>query len=336
MKNLLVILFLSLMVAGSVRAHTCSNPSTAPSWDNTIINNGDGTGLLVHVQAPMGFARVALDLAYTHNLTLLRPRLPDDTPIPGFSPTGTTIEPHDPALGEGNSEWTYGGSSAPTELRLPIAAEHAGSSRAVVLLIDTCGRSRAYDLVDGPLPVELVSFEGMLDGDDAVLTWKTAGELANLGFEVEHHDGFAWQARGFVDGAGTTTFARQYRYVVHDLAPGRHRFRLKQIDAGGGFRYSAEIELDVTAPEAFVLSAAYPNPFNAHATFALHVQQTQHVRVALYDTMGRLVTLLYDGTLPAGTRHAVRIDGSNLPSGTYFYRATGETFVEARPVTLAR
>ncbi|GIV57558.1 MAG: hypothetical protein KatS3mg042_0471 [Rhodothermaceae bacterium] len=316
----------------------CTDPATAPSWDNTLISNGDGTGELLNVMAPMGFARVWFDPVQRRNVTLLRPRTPDtNQPIPEFEPTGQNVPPFDPqTLGEGNTEWTYQGTSNPTELRLPIAAEHYGTSEATIWFTDTCGRSRAYDLVDGPLPVELVAFTALLDGRNAVLTWETGGEVGNLGFEVQHRSDADWQALGFVEGAGTTTFKQDYRFVARDLAPGTHHFRLKQIDAGGGVHYSPEVEVRVELPGAFELTPAYPNPFNPQATFSLAVRQTQHVRVALYDATGRQVALLFDGVLPADSPRTFTLDATGLPGGTYFYRATGETFAQTRSVTLLK
>ncbi|MDX1741749.1 MAG: choice-of-anchor V domain-containing protein, partial [Rhodothermales bacterium] len=141
------------------------------------------------------------------------------------------------------------------------------------------------------LPVELAAFDVRLDGTTAVLDWKTVSEFDNVGFDVEHAEASGdFVSVGFVPGAGTTSEARDYSYTVAELVPGAHRFRLRQIDVDGTTSYSDQVEIAVAVPERFVLSEAYPNPFNPTTTFELAVKQEQDVRVRVYDEMGRHVT----------------------------------------------
>ena len=93
-------------------------------------------------------------------------------------------------------------------------------------------------------------------------------------------------------------------------------------------------------PEAFALQAAYPNPFAASATIAFDVPETAHVRLVVYDVLGRAVAVLADGPFEAA-RHAVVLDGRGLPAGTYLVRmttegASGATFVQTQRLTLVR
>ena len=193
------------------------------------------------------------------------------------------------------------------------------------------------------LPVELTRFDAVADGPDVLLAWETASETNNAGFEVQHRSGTAttddhtaWDVLGWVDGHGTTELAQQYHYRVQDLEPGRHRFRLKQIDFDGTFEYHAEVEVLVEMVERFVIEPVYPNPFNPEAQFRFAVQRSQAVRVALYDLLGRQVKVLYDGVAASGQMQAVRIDGSVLPSGLYLVRMAGTSFVDTQIVTLIK
>lgn len=188
------------------------------------------------------------------------------------------------------------------------------------------------------LPVELVRFDAAVDGTDAVLTWETASETNNAGFEVEHAAGAdaAFVRSGYVDGAGTTTAARAYAFRLAGLAPGVHRFRLKQVDFDGTFSYSPEVEVTVAVPGAYVLSPAYPNPFNPQTQFTLTVAQGQHVRVEVFDALGRQVALLHDGPMAEGAAQTFTFEAGALPSGVYLYRAVGETFVATRRAMLLK
>ena len=189
------------------------------------------------------------------------------------------------------------------------------------------------------LPVELTSFEALVDGADALLTWQTASETNNAGFEIQrrskNEDG-AWEVLDFVEGYGTTEFAQRYDYRVEDLEPGRHRFRLKQIDFDGTFEYHGAVEVVVEMAERFVMEAAYPNPFNPEAQFRFAVSRQQAVQVALYDMLGRQAKVLYAGVASPGQMQVVRIDGNDLPSGLYVVRVVGETLVESQTVTLLK
>ena len=192
------------------------------------------------------------------------------------------------------------------------------------------------------LPVELTRFEAVADGLAVVLSWDTASETNNAGFEMhskrslENSEEADWQVVGFVEGQGTTLEPQSYTFRIEDLLPGRHVFRFKQIDFDGAFEYSPEVEVALELVEAFYLSAVYPNPFNPLAQFTLMVRQEQSVRVAVYDIQGRRVALLHEGSIAAGTHHRFVFQGAALPSGLYLIRAEGQTFSAVRSVVLLK
>lgn len=94
-------------------------------------------------------------------------------------------------------------------------------------------------------------------------------------------------------------------------------------------------EPDVSQPQGFTLSAAYPNPFNPSTTFTLDVNMVGRVVVEAFDVLGRRVAVLHDGRLVAGT-YALRFEADTLPSGVYAVRATVPEGIQTRRVTLLR
>ncbi|MCH7639452.1 MAG: T9SS type A sorting domain-containing protein [Bacteroidetes bacterium] len=94
-------------------------------------------------------------------------------------------------------------------------------------------------------------------------------------------------------------------------------------------------EPDADLPSGYVLSRIYPNPFNPQARFTLEVAETQSVRVAIFDALGRQMRILHDGVISAGSTDFV-IDGSGLPSGLYLLRVTGERLTTSQSLTLLR
>ena len=88
--------------------------------------------------------------------------------------------------------------------------------------------------------------------------------------------------------------------------------------------------------DAAALSAtAYPNPFASTATVRVTLPEAAHVRVTVYDVLGREVATLLDGALDAGT-HAAVLESGTLPSGTYVYRVVAGTAVTTGRMQLVR
>jgi hypothetical protein len=169
-----------------------------------------------------------------------------------------------------------------------------------------------------------------------VLTWTTRSETNNAGFEIEHDGGNGYQRIGYVGGAGTVTTPQAYSYRAEGLAPGTHRFRLRQVDFDGAFAYSPVTEVSITLDAAFAFGALYPNPFNPSASFTLAVHREQRVTVEVYDLMGRRMALLNRGVLAGDRAYTFTVDGSGWASGTYVVVAAGETFQSNQVITLLK
>lgn len=72
-------------------------------------------------------------------------------------------------------------------------------------------------------------------------------------------------------------------------------------------------------PMVTKLHQNYPNPFNPLTTITYEVPVAGHVKLSVFDVLGREVALVTDGMVSAGTHHA-RVDGSSLTTGVYYYR----------------
>jgi photosystem II stability/assembly factor-like uncharacterized protein len=74
-------------------------------------------------------------------------------------------------------------------------------------------------------------------------------------------------------------------------------------------------------PEGFHLHQNYPNPANPTATIRYSLEQSGHVRLEIFDLLGKQAGVLVDQDEAPGT-YAVQMDGHSLASGVYFYRLT--------------
>lgn len=192
---------------------------------------------------------------------------------------------------------------------------------------------------DVPLPVELSAFEATVDGPGvAVLQWTTASETDNAGFDVLHQapGTEAFASLGFVDGTGTTSAPRSYRFRATDLSAGTHTFRLQQVDVDGATTLSDPTEVTLVPSRAVALSAPAPSPVHTRATMTLSVPTPQRVRVSLFDVLGRRVRVLHDGAVSPAQPVMVTVRADQFAPGIYFVRAVGEQATTTRRIAIVR
>jgi hypothetical protein len=82
-------------------------------------------------------------------------------------------------------------------------------------------------------------------------------------------------------------------------------------------------------PEGFRLEQNYPNPFNPSTTIRYRLSGRLRVRLTVYNALGQQSAVLQNGEQDGGD-HEVRFDGSNLPSGVYFYRMQAGSFTATK------
>lgn len=87
-------------------------------------------------------------------------------------------------------------------------------------------------------------------------------------------------------------------------------------------------------PAEFQLGAA-PNPFNPATRITWQLAQAGPVRLALYDLQGRLLRVLHDGPLAAGS-HVRVFDGSGLASGSYLLNLVTPAGRQSARITLLK
>jgi hypothetical protein len=172
------------------------------------------------------------------------------------------------------------------------------------------------------LPVELISLIAEKQNEHSLVTWKTASELNNSHFEVEHStDGTRFRKVGEVLGTGTTLQYQLYDFLHVNPEKGNNYYRLKQVDFDRNFEYSPVItvnfETEASSPSIQV--NIYPNP----TTDILNIESSnsleQNTKYSIYNTLGQSV--ISNQLLNASG--LVQINVQSLPSGTYFLRVDG-------------
>jgi hypothetical protein len=184
----------------------------------------------------------------------------------------------------------------------------------------------------------LTSFVASAIGNDVQLSWTTATEMNNRGFEIQRKEGVEYQTIGFISGNGTTVQPQTYSFTDKNLKAGSYTYRLKQIDFNGQFEYSKEIEVDVIGLKEFSLAQNYPNPFNPTTTLSFSLAVDSKVSLKIFDVLGQEIMTLLNETKSAG-KHNISFDASTLNSGVYFYRidatgVDGQKFTDAKKMIL--
>jgi len=187
------------------------------------------------------------------------------------------------------------------------------------------------------IPVELTSFAANVNKEgDVILNWRTATELNNQMFEIERRsEEGQYIMIGYVNGHGTTTEPQEYTYIDNTVETGTFFYRLKQIDFGGRYEYSDEIEVEILGPLTFDLDQNYPNPFNPSTNIKYSVPETGSVKLSIYNALGEEVAVLVNGIVQAGF-YEVTFDASNLPSGAYYYRLQSDNLNQVMKMLLLK
>ena len=190
------------------------------------------------------------------------------------------------------------------------------------------------------IPVELTSFTAKANENQVELSWITATETNNQGFEVQKSNGGEFETIAFVQGHGTTTEVQSYSYVDKDVNAGTYSYRLKQVDFDGTFEYSNVIEADVPVPAVFALEQNYPNPFNPSTTINFKLAVDSKISLKVFDILGQEVATLVSGNFDAGS-HTATFNAANVNSGVYMYRleatgTDGSNFVDVKKMILTK
>ncbi|NND70110.1 MAG: T9SS type A sorting domain-containing protein [Rhodothermales bacterium] len=173
------------------------------------------------------------------------------------------------------------------------------------------------------LPVEITALATVVDGRNVTVTWETGENSDSFTYELElaQNDG-PFVSVAFLNPSTVNQENGRFDYMLADLESGHHRLRLSKIDANGRNIAFAITEFYVSLEPGLLVEAAYPNPFGTSTTVRVGVSESAPVRVELLNSVGQLIDVLHDSTVPANQMIPLKIDADRLPSGIYYVRAT--------------
>lgn len=136
------------------------------------------------------------------------------------------------------------------------------------------------------LPVDLIELAAVVENELVALTWQTASEKNNYGFEVQRSkNGTDWDIIGFIGGKGTITAVNEYRYLDSNPFAGINYYRLKQIDFNGAIQYSKIVSVKYNNSVKKV--QVFPNPSSGIVSLQFENPLKQRIEIRVLDDLGR-------------------------------------------------
>ena len=183
------------------------------------------------------------------------------------------------------------------------------------------------------LPVKLIAFTAAANDNNVLVSWTTASEENNKGFEVESSvDGNNFKFIGFVKGAVNSNTLSNYQLLDADAfennASNVIYYRLKQLDLDGKFTYSKVVSVNKDSKEENVFEV-FPNPFNNEFNIVVNATEAGNATVKTFDLQGKVIASK-NFTTVNGLNTLNMADLANLNTGIYLVKVTvnGKTFVQ--------
>lgn len=179
----------------------------------------------------------------------------------------------------------------------------------------------------GPLPVELILFNGTSEGSHNTINWKSAVEVNFSHYELESsEDGSNFSKISSVNPLGNVSSLNNYNYLDFDRYSPITYYRLKMVDLDYTFKYSNIISLENGMNKSQTL-VVYPNPATNELYIKLSIPNEKQASLLIHDILGRKMyeqkidlTQSIDNTF---------INTTEFAAGTYIVTITaGNSFSE--------
>ncbi len=112
------------------------------------------------------------------------------------------------------------------------------------------------------------------------------------------------------------------------------------VERSGNYSFRLSKSGKQILPDKSILNPNYPNPFNGRTEFSFTVAHPGHVKIIVYDILGRRVAILRDTMMEAGIYRAAwdarSLNGENVSSGIYFLQLQNEGSVSSRKIMVLK
>lgn len=173
------------------------------------------------------------------------------------------------------------------------------------------------------LPVSLINFKGEEVNGQNIISWSTATEINNQGFELQYSfNGKDFKKLNFViskQSNGNSNSILNYQFIDSKNTGGNVYYRLVQIDKDGKPNFSKVILVKGGKINSISISAIYPNPAKDKLNLVISSPENNNINIIITDLAGKIVRRQAFSIMQGGNNFDMDI--SALSAGTYFIKA---------------
>lgn len=209
-----------------------------------------------------------------------------------------------------------GDNTSVTTLKDESGNNYDGTINNFAMTGTTSNFTSEFPVLTGPcsvLAVDMISFSARVNGTVVDLSWKTASEMNNAGFDVQRSatGNSDWTTIGFVKGNGTSGDVHEYTF--QDMSPlgGKNFYRLNQKDLDGKSKISQVVGVVMNVSGRVSI---YPTVTRSLITLSLPDNSLLNTEYVIFGNQGKVIKK----ELISSTRQS--IDVSNLQKGIYYLK----------------
>jgi hypothetical protein len=183
----------------------------------------------------------------------------------------------------------------------------------------------------GPLPIELLNFNGKCNEGAVRIEWNTISETNNDYFTIEKSTkGIYFEPIGIVYSAGNSSSLKKYLFNDPQPITEMNYYRLKQTDYNGDHKYSDIISISVCS----IQETSIVNIYNVAGTLTLDINSANaaNYEICIYEITGRRVFNSEHYLLKHNNE--LKINSESFSTGIYFLVLRGDNQLINRTIVL--
>jgi len=190
-----------------------------------------------------------------------------------------------------------------------------------------------FDMV---LPVQLISFDAQLLGEEVAVTWATASEQNSDYYIVErrHESEDQFSPIGQVDAKGTVATISNYQLIDQQLYnSGIYYYRLKQYDLNGAFDYSHVVAVEIDNPTSVNLDfGLFPNPANESVNLTFDQLVSEDIEIQIISVDGKI----YQPANLIIEQNRIKLNTTEMAEGAYYIQVKDNAQIVTKSLIITK
>lgn len=275
--------------ASSCSGTTCTGYGSGITWSQNAVTNQSATSFVSHSYFYSDGSSCNIQTQATASTSVsVRPNMRFTASVPttfAWSPlTGLYID--------AAATTAYTGTNLTSVYAKPSVTTLYTATSSTSVPCSTSGTQNI--VVDcSSVPVTLLNFNGERRTGYNILSWTTATEVNNAGFELERsNDGLSFSKIASIaskSANGNSNQQLSYSFNDYNQLIVNAYYRLKQLDKNGKFYYSAVVLIKAGKATQIEIVSIYPNPVKNELNIKIASPLNDKVELQLTDVSGKVL-----------------------------------------------